>query len=207
MPTPTSPRDRSAWRALGLFCALASVPSGGPAAAHILGGEPMSFVAGVEHPLTGIDHVVAMLAVGLWGAQLGAPAIWLLPVAFPLVMAFGGMLGLLHIPFPGTEILVGLSGFVLGQAVALEVRAPLGVAVALVAVFGLSHGYAHGAELPAGRDPTLFSLGFILATGFIHGCGIALGLLHRWRWGRVGVRMAGLAISLVGLSFLFRAVV
>src|SRR5271170_2750767 len=102
------------------------------ASAHPVKGQAISFLTGFLHPITGLDHVVAMIAVGLWGAQLGAPAIWLLPVAFPIVMAFGGMLGLMGVPLPGTEIGIAASAVMLGAVVLLELRPPLALAAVLV---------------------------------------------------------------------------
>ena len=176
-----------------------------PAEAHIRQGEASGFLSGLAHPVSGLDHIIAMVAVGLWGAQLGAPAIWLLPVTFPMVMAFGGFLGLIGIPLPGVEIGIALSGVLLGAVVLLELRAPLYLAAALVGIFGLYHGHAHGAELPPGEDGLLYSLGFVLATGALHAAGIAIGTVHRWNWGRTALRLAGAGISIGGLSFLVAA--
>ena len=177
-----------------------------PALAHIVKGEGVGFISGFRHPISGLDHIIAMVAVGLWGAQLGRPAIWALPVTFPLVMAFGGFLGLIGVRVPGSEIAIALSGLLLGAAVCLEWRPPLAAAAMLVGVFGLFHGYAHGAELPPGQNALLYSLGFVLATGLLHACGIAIGLLHRWRWGQLAVRGAGAAIACGGAFFLWTAV-
>jgi urease accessory protein len=160
------------------------------------------FVAGFLHPLLGWDHVVAMVAVGLWGAFLGRPAIWVLPVVFPLVMAFGGVLGLLRVPIPGVEVGIAGSAIVLGTMVALAARPPLPVAAVIVATFAIFHGHAHGTELPDAASPLVFSLGFVIATGLLHVCGIAFGLLVRWPAGRVAVRAAGVLIALIGLAFL-----
>ena len=176
-----------------------------PAEAHIKQGEATGFFSGLAHPVSGLDHIIAMVAVGLWGAQLGAPAIWLLPVTFPMVMALGGFLGLIGIPLPGVEIGIALSGVLLGAMVLLEVKAPLYVAAVLVGVFGLYHGHAHGAELPPGENGLLYSLGFVLATGALHAAGIAIGTVHRWDWGRTALRLAGAGISLGGVSFLWAA--
>jgi urease accessory protein len=176
-----------------------------PAEAHIRQGEATGFLSGLAHPVSGLDHIIAMVAVGLWGAQLRAPAIWLLPVTFPMVMAFGGFLGLIGIPLPGVEIGIALSGVLLGAMVLLEVKAPLYVAAVLVGVFGLYHGHAHGAELPPGENGLLYSLGFVLATGALHAAGIAIGTVHRWDWGRTALRLAGAGISLGGVSFLWGA--
>jgi urease accessory protein len=175
------------------------------AAAHIVKGEAIGFVSGFLHPISGLDHIIAMVAVGLWGAQLGRPAIWLLPVTFPLVMAFGGFLGLIGVPLPGSEIAIALSGVCLGGAVLTEFRPPLWVAAVLVGTFGLFHGYAHGAELPPGQNALLYSLGFIIATGLLHATGIAIGVVHRWSWGRLALRAAGAAILSGGAFFLWSA--
>ena len=146
-----------------------------------------------------------MVSVGLWGAQLGLPAIWLLPLTFPLVMAVGGFLGLIGVPLPGTEVGIALSGVLLGLVVLLELRPRLIWAAALVGLFGLYHGHAHGAELPPGQDALLYSVGFILATGLLHLTGIAIGLVHRWPWGRSLMRAAGAVVSACGFYFLWLA--
>lgn len=175
------------------------------ASAHIVHGEAVGFASGFKHPISGLDHIIAMVAVGLWGAQLGRPAIWLLPVTFPLVMAFGGFLGLIGVQLPGSEIAIALSGVCLGAAVLAELKPPLWAAAILVGVFGLFHGYAHGAELPPGDNALLYSLGFVLATGLLHASGIALGLIHRWSWGRMALRGTGAAIMSCGAFFLWTA--
>ncbi len=177
----------------------------GLAEAHVHRGEEVSFVSGFRHPISGLDHVVAMVAVGLWGAQLGAPAIWILPVAFPLVMAFGGMLGLLGVPLPGTELGIAASAILLGAAVMLRWRPPLAAAAVLVGFFAIFHGYAHGSELPPGENGLLYSLGFVIATGCLHAVGITIGLMNRGTWGQRTVRFAGAAIAMTGLFFLRRA--
>lgn len=173
-----------------------------PAFAHT-GAGVGGFVGGVSHPLFGPDHVVAMVAVGLWGAFLGAPAIWLLPVVFPLVMALGGVLGILGLPLPHVELGIALSAMVLGLMVALAARPSLWIAALLVGGFAVFHGYAHGAELPNGADPVAYSIGFVLTTGFLHLCGIAFGLLVRWPAGQLAVRAAGGAIAAAGAIFVY----
>jgi urease accessory protein len=176
-----------------------------PAWAHEQSGQAAGFVAGLLHPVSGLDHVLAMVAVGLWGAQLGAPAIWLLPVTFPLVMAFGGFLGLLGVPLPGVEVGIAASAMLLGALVATESRPPLALAAALVAFFAVFHGHAHGTELPSGQSGLLYSMGFVVATGCLHAAGIAMGSIHRWRTGRVALRGAGATVGMAGLFFLWRA--
>jgi urease accessory protein len=176
-----------------------------PVLAHE-GSGTGGFLGGFAHPLLGPDHVIAMIAVGLWGAFLGAPSIWLLPIVFPLVMAFGGGIAILGVPVPGVEIGIAVSAIVLGAMIAFAARAPIWVAAVVVGVFAIFHGHAHGAELPPGSDAVAFSVGFVMATGFLHLTGIAFGLLVRWPIGRIAVRIAGLAIALAGAVFLSKAI-
>jgi urease accessory protein len=194
-------RTRSRWLLIATSCLIAW-----PALAHEQQGQAAGFVTGLLHPVSGLDHVLAMVAVGLWGAQLGAPAIWLLPVTFPLMMAFGGFLGLIGVPLPGVEIGIAASAILLGAMVALQARPPLALAGLLVAFFAVFHGHAHGTELPAGQSGLLYSLGFVVATGLLHAVGIAIGLIHRWSSGRLLLRGAGVVVTLAGVFFLWRAV-
>ena len=185
---------------------LVTAVAAGPAFAHIGQGDTAGgFNSGFMHPLSGIDHICAMVAVGLWGAQLGMPAIWVLPVAFPTVMAFGGFLGLVGFPLPGVEIGIALSALVLGSMVLFAVRPPLWVSIAIVGVFALFHGHAHGAELPEGENGLTFSLGFVIATGLLHACGIAIGILWGLKAGKVAVRALGGVVALAGPYFLWSA--
>jgi urease accessory protein len=176
------------------------------AMAHSPGGETAGLLSGLRHPVSGLDHILAMVAVGLWGAQLGKPALWLLPVTFPMVMAFGGMLGLMGYALPGIEIGIAVSAIILGAMVAGEVRPPLWVAAVVVGFFAIFHGHAHGAELPPGADAVLYSIGFVVATGCLHAAGIGIGLIHRWPAGKVTLRVAGLVVALAGACFLWEAV-
>ena len=172
--------------------------------AHVQQGQAAGFLTGLRHPVSGLDHVLAMIAVGLWGAQLGAPAVWLLPVTFPMVMAFGGFLGLVGIPVPGVEVGIAASAILLGLVVAREARPPLVAAAVLVGFFAIFHGHAHGTELPAGQSGLMYSIGFVVATGCLHGVGIAIGVVHRWPLGRVAMRLAGAAVTVAGFGFLWR---
>lgn len=174
--------------------------------AHQDAADASGFISGFMHPLKGWDHVVAMVAVGLWGAFLGNPAIWLLPVVFPLVMAFGGALGVIGLPLPAVETGIAASALVLGTMVALAARPPLWVAAILVGLFAVFHGHAHGTELPTSASPFTYSLGFVLATGLLHLGGVAFGLLAHWPAGRAAVRIAGGSIALLGIAFLTGAV-
>jgi urease accessory protein len=177
------------------------VPS--TANAHSETGTVGGFLSGFLHPLTGLDHVVAMVAVGLWGAFLGAPAIWILPLIFPVVMALGGALGILGVPMPGIETGIALSGVILGLMVAFAAKPPLRIAGAIVALFAVFHGHAHGTELPEAANALTYAAGFVIATGLLHLSGIALGLLARWSLGKIVVRCGGAVVAVVGGAFLF----
>jgi len=172
---------------------------------HVEAGQAGGFLSGLSHPVSGLDHVIAMVAVGLWGAQLGMPALVALPLAFPMLMACGGMLGLIGMPLPGVEIGIAVSALVLGALVLGQVRLPLFVAVGLVACFAIFHGHAHGTELEAGQNAMLYSLGFVIATGMLHAVGIGIGLIHRWDLGRILLRGTGALVMAGGLYFLWGA--
>lgn len=176
--------------------------SAAPVLGHEAGGLAGGLASGFTHPLFGPDHVVAMVAVGLWGAFLKRPAIYLLPVVFPMVMASGGVLGILGVAVPYVEIGIAGSAIALGLAVALALRPPLAAAAVLVGLFAVFHGHAHGTELPGAADPVAYGVGFVVATGLLHVAGIALGGLTRWDWGRVLVRACGAAIAAAGVYFL-----
>jgi urease accessory protein len=168
--------------------------------AHVEGDAAGGFLSGFSHPISGLDHVLAMVAVGLWGAQLGAPAIWLLPVAFPIMMAFGGLLGLSGVELPAVELGIALSAVILGALI-------LGAIVGLFAVF---HGHAHGTEMTPGQSAILYSIGFVIATGLLHAVGIGIGLIERWHlgpWdaGRLALRGTGSIVMAGGLFFLWSA--
>ncbi len=144
-----------------------------------------------------------MVAVGLWGAFLGTPALWILPVVFPMVMSFGGALGVLGVPVPWIETGIALSGVVLGLMVLAASRPPLWSAALIVGIFAIFHGHAHGTELPESATPLPYSMGFVLSTGLLHLAGIAFGMLVQWPWGRILVRAAGGVIACIGAGFLF----
>jgi urease accessory protein len=177
-----------------------------PALAHTGSGIAVGLHSGFLHPISGLDHLVAMVAVGLWGAQLGNPAIWTLPITFPLVMALGGVLGVVGVQLPLAEEIVALSGIALGALVALRIRPPLWIAMLVVGVFAVFHGYGHGRELPQAADPLAYGVGFVTATGMLHLCGILIGLLVRWPLGEQAVRACGAAVGCVGLYFFLVAV-
>ena len=189
----------------GLIAGLLILGASTTAWAHVEGGQAAGFLTGLQHPWSGLDHILAMVAVGLWGAQLGNPALWVLPVAFPMVMSFGALMGLFGIPMPGVEVGIALSALLLGGMVLGEVRPKLVVAAVLVGFFAIFHGHAHGTELPPGQSGMLYSMGFVIATGCLHAMGIAIGLIQRWPAGRWALRGAGGGIALMGGFFLVQA--
>lgn len=177
-----------------------------PVMAHTESGAVGGFLSGIAHPISGWDHVVAMIAVGLWGAFLGPPAIWLLPIVFPIVMAIGGMIGIFGIAIPAVEMGIALSAVGLGLCILLALRPTLWVASLIVGAFAIFHGHAHGTELPGSADPIIYATGFVIATGLLHLAGIVLGLLAKWDAGRLAVRAGGGVIALAGVAFLVRLV-
>ena len=189
------------------LAAAATVLASPPAVAHTGTGLAGGFVSGFAHPLTGFDHLLAMVSVGLWGAFLGRPLIYALPVVFPVVMVFGAALGMFGVRLPMVEIGVALSVLVLGACIAMSLRAPVWVASAIVAAFAIFHGYAHGKELPSAADPVGYSAGFVLATGMLHLVGIGIGFLNDRPGGVPLTRGLGGAIGLAGVWFLYRATV
>ena len=190
------------WSLAVMVFALVLLPIG--AQAHVGGeGGAGGFISGLLHPVLGADHVVAMVAVGLWGAILGLPAIWILPVTFPLVMAFGGVLGMAGVSIPAVEQGIALSAIVLGALVALARPVPLWLAGIIVGVFAIFHGHAHGTELPGSANAVTYAIGFVIATGLLHLVGIGFGTLARSAIGMKLVRAGGGVIALAGVYFLF----
>ena len=173
-----------------------------PAWAHVAEATGGGWSAGFAHPFSGIDHVATMVAVGLWAVQIGQRAVWVLPTSFVLVMALGAMLSLGGVTLPGAEDGIALSVAVLGVLLAVAARPSLAAAVAIVAAFGLAHGYAHGAELPETAAPLCYALGFLAATLCLQLLGIAFGLAARRPLGQRllpfgAAAMAGIGITLV----------
>lgn len=194
---------RPAFRVLAIAGALALAPS--LAFAHTGVGATHGFVHGFMHPVTGLDHVLAMVTVGILAWQMGGRAIWLLPVSFVTLMAVGGALGMGGFDLPYVETGIALSVVVLGAAVAMGVKAPLAFAMGLVGMFAVFHGHAHGAEMPETAGGLSYGLGFMLGTALLHlaglGLGFAIGRLGETS-GQAWVRGAGAAISLAGVALL-----
>jgi urease accessory protein len=158
------------------------------------------------HPLSGGDHLLAMVSVGLWGAFLGRPLIYLLPMLFPGMMVVGGAFAMAGGGLPPVEVGIALSVLTLGAMILFAVRAPVIVACSIVGLFALFHGFSHGAELPSAADPVGYIAGFVLCTGMLHLMGIALGTLRASAAGTIVLRAAGGAIALSGAWFLFAAI-
>ena len=177
-----------------------------PASAHMGTGLPGGIESGFRHPFTGWDHLLAMVSVGIWGAFLGRPLIYALPVIFPVMMVAGAALGMFAVPIPSPELGVAASVLVLGSCIALAVRAPTWAACAIVATFAVCHGYAHGVELPSAADPIGYSVGFVLATGMLHVCGIGIGLLNELAHGATVTRSMGAVVAAAGVLFMLQAV-
>jgi urease accessory protein len=194
----------------GLTLAVAALA---PAAALAHPGhahDGAGFVSGLLHPVTGLDHILAMVTVGILAYQIGGRALWLVPSAFLAVMAAGGLLGLAGVSFYFVEPGVAASVVVLGIIVALALKPPVAVAMAVVALFAVFHGYAHGIEAPLDGSTAAYGAGFLLATALLHTAGIALGMLVgriSERQGQIGYRLAGTAVALAGLVILTRAVI
>ncbi|MDE2429530.1 MAG: HupE/UreJ family protein [Burkholderiales bacterium] len=192
--------------AVCLLCGLALPASAHVSVMHAVGG----FQAGFIHPLTGLDHLLAMLAVGIWAAQYRRSVMWVLPVVFPLMMAVGAYLGVVFgagaAGLPGLEAGIAASVLILGLLIAFAVQLPVAASSVLVAVFALIHGYAHGVELPATGSALTYGIGFVLATALIHCAGIFAANLPRALMRKRFSRVAGAGIAATGLFFLFAAV-
>jgi urease accessory protein len=197
-------RRGDGWR-LFVTAGLAALLSS-RAHAHVGTGLPGGFVSGFIHPLSGTDHLLAMVSVGIWGAFLGRPLIYVLPVVFPVMMVGGAILGMFVIRMPPVEVGIAISVLVLGGCIALAVRPPVWAATLIVAVFAVFHGYAHGQELPSAADPVSYSSGFVLATGLLHVSGIVVGKFNTKPNAIITIRCIGGVIGVLGGWFLYRAV-
>ena len=185
--------------------AAALVATAMPAFAHTGVGAHGGLAAGFTHPLLGLDHLLAMIAVGLFAAARGGKALWLVPLAFVAMMAGGGALAMTGIQVPMVELGIALSVVVLGAAVALRLSLPVAGAMALVGAFALFHGHAHGAEIPAGASALTYAAGFVAATAMLHGIGLAIGMAAGYgsrRTGQWAVRSAGRVMALAGVGML-----
>ncbi len=183
--------DRTiALTALCLFAGTASAHTG----SHTVTG----FVSGLTHPLLGLDHLLAMVAIGLWAAQQGGRALWAVPAAFVGAMGMGGGLAWAGLSLPYVETGIAASVLVLGLLIATQRQWAVTVGMAIAAGFALFHGYAHGLEMPQATSPALYALGFVLATLGLHGLGMAGSLI-----GRRAVQVTGAGIAVTGLALIF----
>jgi urease accessory protein len=198
---------RKAYQAWLAAVATGAISISSQAQAHTGTGLPGGFASGFRHPLSGPDHLLAMVSVGIWGAFLGRPLIYLLPVIFPSVMALGAVAAMVGLHLPPVETGIAISVLVLGSCIAFAIKAPIWAAATIVGLFALFHGYAHGQELPSAADPVGYSAGFVFATGLLHVLGIGIGELHTYRWGAAATRLAGGLIAATGCWFLYLAVI
>jgi urease accessory protein len=182
-----------------LTIALVLVPTA--ALAHSGTGSASGFVHGLTHPAGGLDHVLAMLAVGLLAYQLGGRALWLVPASFMTAMALGGALGAAGVGLPHVEIGIALSIVVLGAIIALGSNSTLGIAIGIAGLFAVFHGHAHGTEMPHDAPGAAYAAGFLVATALLHLSGIALGFLIA-RLGRIPLRLGGGLVSIAGFAIL-----
>ena len=188
----------SAIRRLALALPLALAPT--LALAHPGHDGASGFAHGFAHPLTGTDHILAMVLVGLFAFQLGGRARLLVPAAFVAMMAAGGALGMAGFALPAVEIGIGLSVVVLGAAVAFNVKVPVAVAMGVVGLFAVFHGFAHGAEMPENAGGLSYAAGFMLATAVLHAAGLGLGFLVGSLGGRRGLSLARVVGGLAALA-------
>jgi urease accessory protein len=175
------------------------------ALAHVGVGETSGVAQGFMHPVSGFDHILGMVAVGLFAAHLGGRALCLVPLAFVAMMAAGGVLGMTGIGLPYVEIAIGLSIVVLGITLATRVNPPVAIAMALVGLFAIFHGHAHGAEMPETTSGLAYGVGFILTTALLHAIGIGVGILignAGQRYSRTISQIAGGAMALAGVAML-----
>ncbi|MGZ3241527.1 MAG: HupE/UreJ family protein [Burkholderiaceae bacterium] len=174
-----------------------------PAFAHVsVSHLAIGFDAGFVHPFSGIDHLLAMLAIGIWAAQNKRPALWVLPIVFPSMMAVGAVVAVVGVHFPGMEIGVASSVAVLGLLIAFAVNMPVWAASLLVSLFAIAHGYAHGVELPSGASVLRYGAGFVMATALLHLIGLAVGLVASDKVAAKVVRIAGAGIGATGMYLL-----
>ena len=194
---------RSALSRIGITAALTMVPA--LASAHTGVGSTLGFAHGFGHPIGGIDHILAMVAVGIFAANLGGRALWAVPLTFMALMAVGGALGIAGMPLPFVEVGIALSIVVLGLVVAVRYEWPVAAAMTLVGLFAIVHGHAHGTEMPVDASGAAYALGFVLATGLLHIVGVAIGVGIRGAGERYSYRIAqagGVAVAFAGVLVL-----
>ena len=184
----------------GMMLALALSGASESALAHTGAEHAASFASGFAHPWTGPDHLLAMVAVGLWAGLLGGRALWAWPGAFVAVMVGGGLIGVAGVGLPMVEPGILASVIVLGLLVLMAARLPVWAGAALVALFAVLHGHAHGAELPAGGAAASYFVGFALATAALHALGLGVAYAASGDRARLIVRGAGAAVAAAGVA-------
>lgn len=184
-------------RSLLPVMALAALTA--PALAHTGVGSVNSFAAGLEHPLFGLDHLLAMIAVGLWAAVANPKLFWAAPLGFVIGMLGGGLLGMTAVTVPGIELMIGGSIVLFGVLTFFKLRTAALISFLAAAIFGAAHGFAHGAEMPTGAEAIQYASGFLIATVALHAIGAFIGLsTHRFKVVRIG-QAAGGAVAIAGL--------
>ena len=173
-----------------------------PAFAHVGHGVTSSFAAGIAHPLSGLDHITVMVAVGLWAALKGGKALWAWPAAFVGVMLVGGALGMMQVDLPFVEPAILASVVALGLLVALAVDLPVAVGAAIIGAFALFHGHAHGSEVGENIGGLEYMAGFAIATAALHGAGIGFALVAARNSLRPLVRIAGAVCVAIGAGLI-----
>ncbi len=203
--TPARMRPISSIRRLRALLVLLVISAPTGAFAH---ADPTAhasgFSSGLQHPISGLDHVLAMVAVGIWGAQLGGRALWLLPLVFPSAMILGGALAIAGVELPAVELGIALSALVVGLLVVSPFKPTGWLASAVVGGFAVFHGFAHGAEIPLGVGAIEYSVGFVVMTALLHLAGIGIGMLALLPYGAFAVRCAGFGVALGGAWFVAR---
>lgn len=159
------------------------------------------FLNGFTHPFLGLDHLFAMLAVGVWASMLGKKQVYVLPISFPIIMSIGAILGMLNYEINNTEVFISLSCLILGTLVLFSIKVSLIVSIFITGLFAIFHGYAHGIEMPSNNNPLVFTISFMLSTGILHALGIFMAELNLKK---INVKkISGIIITIAGLYYLF----
>ena len=173
---------------------------------HTRGGGAIGLTSGLRRPFSRWDYIFGTVAAGIWGGQLGVPAIWLLPVICVITMLFGGMLGFVGVRLPRVQPGIALSVIVFAVAILSEAEPELWIAAAIVGLFAILHGYAHGTELPPGGDGLFFSLGFAITAAALLAIGVGIGVINQWSSLEMVLEISGIVVTLAGIGFFWRAI-
>lgn len=192
-------RKATRLRVIAVLLAVAAAPA---AQAHVLGIHGAGFTSGLAHPFLGVDHLLAMITVGLWAGQMGGRALWRVPLAFIAMMTLGAALALAGIPLPAVETGIATSLLILGLLVGFMARLPVAASMLLVGAFAVFHGHVHASELAQAASPVLYGMGFVVATATLHALGIGVGRISSKRVVAF-VRAAGIAVAAGGALLLF----